>query len=121
MPILSNTHLTKVAAALKWLGQHSLNEYRLTAPPKDNAYYYFSRLLQMDPSNEDARRGLLAISASYAILAERAIADGQHEEARRYITIGLQVDPKNQSLLVLRDIATPPERGFFASLFEIFK
>lgn len=110
----------KVAAALRWLGTHSLNEYRLTAPPKDNAYYYFSRLLQMDPDDEAARQGLLQIAARYVILAEREIADGNHEQARSYIAIGLQVDPDNKSLPALFELAAPAKRNFFAALFRIF-
>jgi len=111
----------KVAGALMWLGTHSLNEYRLTAPAKDNAYYYFSRLLQMDPGNEAARQGLVQIAARYAILTERELANGNHDQARGYITIGLQVDPKNDALLVLRDLAVPSERGFLTSLLSVFE
>jgi len=111
----------KVAAALRWLGTHSLNEYRLTAPPKDNAYYYYSRLLQMDPDDEAARQGLVQISARYAILAEREIADENHEQARGYIAIGLQVDPENTTLLALRELAAPASRSFFAALVSVFR
>jgi hypothetical protein len=52
----SREQMVKVVDALTWLGTHSLNEYRLTAPPKDNAFYYFTRLGQLDPGNEAARR-----------------------------------------------------------------
>lgn len=110
----------KVSAALSWLGTHSLNEYRLTAPPKDNAYYYFSRLGQLDPGNENARQGLADISARYALLAEREIADGNFETAQRFIQIGLQIVPNNDTLLVLRDLAVPSERGMFAVLRRLF-
>lgn len=117
----ANVQPDKVAAALRWLGTHSLNEYRLTAPPKDNAYYYFSRLLQMDPNDDAARQGLLQIAARYAILAEREIADGNHDQARSYIAVGLQVDPKNKSLPALHELAAPAKRSFFAALFRFFK
>ena len=50
-------------AALLWLGRHSLDAQRLTDPPRDNAYYYFTRLLQVDPGNAEARAGMLAIAA----------------------------------------------------------
>ncbi len=110
----------KVTGALTWLGTHSLND-RLTAPPQDNAYYYFSRLLQMDPDSETARQGLAEISARYALLAEREIAEGNYERARSYVSIGLQVDPNNEALLVLRDLAVPGEGGFFDSLLSVFR
>ncbi|MGR9089227.1 MAG: serine/threonine-protein kinase [Gammaproteobacteria bacterium] len=111
----------KVTGALTWLGTHSLNEYRLTAPPQDNAYYYFARLLQMDPDSETARQGLAEISARYALLTEREIAEGNYERARSYVSIGLQVDPSNEALLVLRDLAVPGESGFFDSLLNVFR
>ena len=111
----------KVTGALTWLGTHSLNEYRLTAPPQDNAYYYFSRLLQMDPDSEVARQGLAEISARYALLAEREIAEGNYERARSYVSIGLQVDPNNDALLVLRDLAVPGNGGFWQSLLSVFR
>ncbi len=116
----ANVQPEKVAAALRWLGTHSLNEYRLTAPPKDNAYYYFSRLLQMDPNDAVASQGLMQIAARYAILAEREIADGNHEQARSYIAVGLQVDPKNKSLPALHELAAPAKRGFFTALLHFF-
>ncbi len=111
----------KVADALRWLGTHSLNEYRLTAPPKDNAYYYYSRLLQMDPADEAARQGLLQIAVRYAILAEREIADGNHEQARSYIAIGFQVDPENATLHALNELAAPAKRGILVTVLSVFK
>ena len=113
--------LAKVAGALIWLGNHSLNEYRLTAPAEDNAYYYFSRLLRIDPSSEQARQGLLQIAARYAVLAERAIAVNEVELARNYVTIGLQVDPTNSALLMLRDLAVTDKRGVLAALKSVFR
>lgn len=75
----------------------------------------------MDPSDEVARQGLLQIPARYAILAERDIADNNYDSARGYIGIGLQVDPNNQTLLVLRDLAVTSRVGFFASLVKLFQ
>jgi hypothetical protein len=111
----------KVRGALQWLGRHSLNEYRLTAPPQDNAYYYFSRLLQMDPNNAVAREGLLDVAARYAILAEREIANDNHRTATTYISLGLQVDPDNAALQALRDLTAPIHHGVLASLLRLFR
>ncbi|MBI4695030.1 MAG: serine/threonine protein kinase [Gammaproteobacteria bacterium] len=111
----------EVVSALLWLGQHSLNENRLTAPPKDNAHYYFSRLLQLEPDNAEAKRGLVRIARGYAMLAEREVAQDHYELARRYISIGLQIDPGNEALLVLRDLATPTSHGFLDTVRGLFK
>jgi hypothetical protein len=117
----SREQMAKVVDALTWLGTHSLNEYRLTAPPKDNAFYYFTRLAQLDPGNEAARVGLTEISARYALLAEREIAAGNHERARDYVDVGLQIDPGNSGLKVLRDLAVPEKRSLLASMIGMFK
>ena len=113
--------VSEVSGALVWLGRHSLNEYRLTAPPKDNAYYYFSRLLQMNPQSQDAKDGLLEIAARYAILAETEIAKDDFERARAYITIGLQVDPENKALHSLGKLVEEGRRGFFETLASLFR
>lgn len=110
----------ELSAALLWLGQHSLDELRLTAPPRDNALYYFTRLLRLEPENTAARQGLRRIAAAYALLAERAIAEDSYAKARGYVGIGLQIDPQNESLLALQKMTDPQQRGWFAALRRFF-
>ncbi len=111
----------KIARALLWLGRHSLDDFRLTAPLRDNAYYYFTRLLQIDPEDSQARDGILEIAGRYAMLAEREIAQDHFEAARGYIGIGLQIDPHNESLRLLQELAVPSQGGFFDALASFFK
>jgi tRNA A-37 threonylcarbamoyl transferase component Bud32 len=111
----------QIAQALLWLGRHSLDDFRLTAPPRDNAYYYFSRLLQINPDDAQARAGIIEISARYAMLAEREIAQDNFETARSYIGIGLQIDPANEALRLLKELAAPKKVGFFDALASLFK
>lgn len=106
----------QVVKALAWLGQKSLEEFRLTSPPRDNAFYYFSRLGQVAPESELARRGMVQIAERFAFLAERALAHDNPAQAQDYIAIGLQVDPDNATLLALRDLARPQRRGVVESL-----
>ncbi|MEX2482394.1 MAG: serine/threonine-protein kinase [Gammaproteobacteria bacterium] len=112
--------LTQVSDALLWLGRHSLDALRLTAPPRDNAYYYFTRLLQLDPDNRAAREGLRQIAVQCAFLAERELAQDRYAEALSYISVGLQIDPNNESLRVLRDLADSPRPGFWQALVKLF-
>src|SRR5690606_1539303 len=111
----------QIAEALLWLGHHALNDFRLTEPPRDNAYYYFSRLQQLEPGNVAAREGMLAIAARYAILAEREVANNRYDLARSYIGIGLQIDPGNEALRVLQYVAATTEIGFWDTLVSLFK
>lgn len=111
----------QVAQALLWLGRHSLDDLRLTEPARDNAYYYFSRMLQIDPANVDARQGMQAIAARFAMLAEQAIAEDRFDQARGYIALGLQIDPSNRGLSEMHDIATAAKVGFWAAVASLFK
>jgi len=121
LAVPAGTAPEQVAQALLWLGRHSLDDLRLTEPPRDNAYYYFSRMLQFDPNNIDARAGMQTIATRFAMLAEQAIADDRFEQARSYIALGLQVDPANQNLKEMRDIATEAKVGFWDAVASLFR
>ena len=75
----------------------------------------------MNPSDKFAHDGILEIAKRYAILAERDIADGNYERAHGYVTLGLQIDPANESLRVLREFATPGDRGIVESVLNVFR
>lgn len=104
----------EVMHALAWLAQASLEDFRLTDPPRDNAYYYYSRLRQIDPSSELARRGLQQTAARFAVLAERALASARYDVAQRYVAVGLSIDPANTTLMELARLAHPPARSLIA-------
>ncbi|MCH8263438.1 MAG: serine/threonine protein kinase [Proteobacteria bacterium] len=93
-----------VLQALHWLGKKSLEEYRLTQPSEDNAYYYFSRLLEADPTDKVATAGLLNIADRYAYLAERSVLDGDHDKAHAYIMIGRKFNPNHETLIKLNKL-----------------
>ncbi|MBI4006819.1 MAG: serine/threonine protein kinase [Gammaproteobacteria bacterium] len=111
----------EVINALVWLGKRSLEEYRLTDPPKDNAYYYFSRLLEINPADKTARAGLLEIANRYAILAERAMANNEYEKTEAYINIGLKINPGNETLLSLKSLGEEiGQKSFMDTLKSLY-
>ncbi len=110
-----------VVKALHWLGKKSLEEYRLTHPPKDNAYYYYSRLLEVNPMDKVAAAGLLNIADRYAYLAERSVLDNDYTKAQAYIDIGLKFNPRNASLLKLKQLSQDVgEQSFIGKLKKFF-
>lgn len=112
----------EVAQALRWLGKKSLEEYRLTHPPKDNAYYYYSRLLEVDPKNEIATTGLLNIADRYAYLAERSVLNNDYDKAQAYISIGLKFNPNHKSLVKLNKLDLDiGKKSFMHKLKQLFK
>ncbi len=110
----------EVTSALAWLGKKSLDEYKLTYPEKDNAYYYFSRLLELQPDNQKAYDGILAIAERYAILAERSMANNEIEKTQSYINIGLQINPQNEALLSMKSLLSDQKNGFWQTLKSLF-
>ena len=90
-----------VVQALHWLGKKSLQDYRLTSPPEDNAYYYYSKLLAADPGDRIAAAGQLNIADRYAYLAERSILENDNSKAQAYIAIGLKFNPHHTTLIKL--------------------
>ena len=109
-----------VLKALAWLGNQSLEEYKLTYPPQDNAYYYFSRMLKLSPGNKQAVLGILEISERYADQAEQAMARNQHEEMMKYIDYGLRINPQNESLLTLKSLSLNKEGSFLSAIKNLF-
>ena len=110
----------QVTQALAWLGKQSLDEYKLTFPPKDNAYYYFSRLLELEPNNRTAYEGILAIADRYVILAERSFANNEIEKTKTYIEIGLQINPRNQALISMQDLVNNQKTGLLETIKSLF-
>ncbi len=103
---------TEVLGALEWLAKHSLVEYRLVSPPKDNAYYYYSRLLELQPQNSRAMKGMLSIADQFAHLAETELANNNLQLATNYISLGQQIDPNNKTLGMLEALAQEHRKSF---------
>jgi serine/threonine-protein kinase PpkA len=111
----------QVVTALKWLGRKSLEDARLTAPPEDNAYYYFTRLLELEPGSVPAREGLAEIGRRYALMAESEIRHGNYALAESYLLEGLRVDPTNKQIQVLRSSVQIRERSFIDTLLALLR
>jgi hypothetical protein len=85
------------------LAGESLKDYRLTVPVDNSALHFYRRVLELDPQNASALQGFKEIATRYAWLAEQAIERSQHVKAKRYIELGLLVDPHHPHLLALQE------------------
>lgn len=104
---------SEVVRALEVLARKSLRDDRLTQPPADNAHYYFSRLLALEPGNVAARRGFKEIAERFVVLAEQAFSKRNYPKAQALITLGLQVDPANEELVQLQAFMDNRERSLW--------
>lgn len=77
-------------------------EKRLTDPEKDCAFWYYSKILALDPKNVDAWQGIDQIGKYYGDQAEQALSEHKFQEAERYVQRGLQVFPENRRLIALQ-------------------
>ena len=110
-----------VVQALHWLGKKSLEDYRLTSPEKDNAYYYYSRLLEAEPGDKVAAAGLLNIADRYAYLAERSFLENDYGKAQAYTSIGLKFNPNHTALIKLKELtADVGDKPFMEKLKNLF-
>lgn len=82
---------------------------RFATPEKDNAYYYYRKILEQDPNNPEALQGVAEIAEIYADLVEWAMNKGSYRKAREYVYTGLEVNPANKRLLKLE--STMPSAG----------
>ena len=80
-------------------------------PPGDNAIDLFHAALKRDPDNAHATKGLADIAAFYADGAQAAYKNGLYTGADVLVDEGLRADPKNATLLQLKNQLAKAEQG----------
>ncbi len=84
------------------LATSQLQEQRLTLPKGDNALESYSRILDLEPNNIEARQGLARIAAMYEEMAHDAKKAGEYAKSLDYIDKGLAAQPGHPALFSLR-------------------
>ena len=92
----------RIAQGLQTADQY-LRAWNLTSPAGRNAYDAYRRVLELDPDNAEAQKGMKKIGGRYADLAEKELKRGNLDKAMGYIKTGLGVDAANQRLWGLRE------------------
>ena len=85
------------------LARQALDDYRLTTPARNNAWYYYRRVLDEDPDNSEALTGVKRIADTYADLARQELDQLHYRKARSHVERGLTIDPGNERLLKLKN------------------
>ena len=78
---------------------------QLTQPLGDNAIESYRKVLEIDPDNVNAQKGLVSIAKQYQTLVGVALSNGNTDQALATANEGLAAFPQNQELLILRDNA----------------
>ncbi|WP_456405223.1 protein kinase domain-containing protein [Thiolapillus sp.] len=77
----------------------ALQKYRLTSPKTDSAYYYYMKILKLEPGNKEASKGIRKLAGKYGFLADKALKKDDEQKARSYIERGLRIRPNDPALL----------------------
>jgi serine/threonine protein kinase len=124
-PPTSKTERAVVRHKVRFLlakATEKLNQYQLTTPPNNCAFYYYQKVLDLDPGNQEAKLGFIKIADRYAYLAQKEMDEFRYSQADHYIRKGLEVDPGNARLLALnRESGRSLPGKIFKSIGNNFK
>jgi len=73
--------------------QSMFNELQLTIPPDQNALTFFRKVLEIDPTNDDAQKGIEEIKERLLDLGKRAKASKQWQKAEKHFQRLIEIDP----------------------------
>lgn len=90
--------------------QAALAGNRLALPADNSAYYYYQKVLELDPDNSQARDGVTHIADRYLVLAKKAVEKGQHTKAKQYVQLGLSAQSDHPDLVSLDTRLKGPEK-----------
>lgn len=88
----------RIASSLQ-RAEQALADDRLLLPEGNSAVFYFKQVLGWAPGQERAQAGLAQVVARFGQLSEEAYKRREYSLALAYIEQGLQVEPKDASLL----------------------
>ena len=88
--------------ALLHTAQAALADTRLALPADNSAYYYYQKVLELDPDNSQARDGVVYIAERYLALAKKAVEKGQSTKAKQYVQLGLSVQSDHPDIRAIQ-------------------
>ncbi len=88
--------------------EDAFNNDRFTIPKNNCAYYYYQRVLEIEPQNRIAELGIRQIVERYRVLASSFIKKEDYETAKLHIQRGLKIDAQNKKLLALKNQLVTP-------------
>lgn len=99
----------EIAEALRVAADYQ-SQGKLIEPPDGNAYAAFQKVLEFDPQNDVANKGLEAILASLMDKAGKSLASGDLEQAGKLVENIDRLFPNNRRVAEMRTSITAKER-----------
>ncbi len=66
---------------------------RYSDPENESAWYYYRQVLELEPGNEDARKGITGLVSVYLALASKAAKANKFVTAEKYLARAFTIDP----------------------------
>ncbi|RMH47079.1 MAG: serine/threonine protein kinase [Gammaproteobacteria bacterium] len=66
---------------------------RYSEPENESAWYYYRQVLELEPGNEDARKGIRGLVSVYLTLASKAAKAKKFATAEKYLARAFTIDP----------------------------
>ncbi len=101
---VTKTEAGPSAAKLLARARNDVAAYRLTTPQDNNALAKYRQVLQAEPRNQEAVRGVRAIVAKYVDMAYREISLNHLDQAALYLHRAAGIAPKAPSVRKARDL-----------------
>lgn len=76
----------------------NLKHGALTTPANNSAYHFYQRVLELDPNNKRAQRGIYEIADKYLEWAINKANGGHFKLARRYLAEAHKLDPHHPNI-----------------------
>jgi len=83
--------------------QHAMAKKRFSSPAGDNAFEYYSEILDLDQNNAEALKGFNKIAERYLDLANKRFESNNLTKSLEFIEKGLTIIPDHNPLLTLKD------------------
>lgn len=87
-------------------------EFRLTTPSDHNAYAKYSEILQMDPANEAALKGVEQIVTTYVDMVMVSLSKYDFKKGKRYLERAITISADKTALITLQKQIVQLERQY---------
>ncbi len=102
-PVMVETDPTSAKIGdLLQAADNDIRSYRLTTPADNNAVEKYAQVLQLDPTNTEARSGMRRVAETYLHLMHKALNQNDIAAAGQYLDKAGQVDPLHPALAEAR-------------------
>ena len=107
-----NREQKEQVARLLQQAQTNIEAFRLTTPIQNNAHANYMAVLQIDPGNKAAQKGIESIVSLYVDMVMQALQRYDFEKGKRYLNRAISISSEQAPLLKLQQQVLQLERHY---------